>query len=99
MWLHKIRALLLDVDGVLTDGTFAIGGDGLESKMFHSQDGAGIKYARRAGLLVGLITNRDSKAVAHRARELGVDEVYLHSLNKIEAYEDILAKHQQLGIV
>jgi len=63
----RIRLLLFDVDGVLTDGTLEIHGDGTESKRFHIRDGAAIVWAHRAGLLTGLLSARPSPATERRA--------------------------------
>jgi 3-deoxy-D-manno-octulosonate 8-phosphate phosphatase (KDO 8-P phosphatase) len=71
---RKIKLLLMDVDGVLSDGSiyYLVGRDGRarEIKSFNSLDGAGIRLAQRAGLRTGIITGRQSPAVAYRAREL-----------------------------
>ncbi len=80
----RIGMLLLDVDGVLTDGTFERCGDE-EKKRFHSRDGIGLVLARRAGLKLGIISGRKSQAVAARARELKMDFVRLGVEDKIKA--------------
>ena len=85
----KIKMLLLDVDGVLTDGTF-VPGDGSESKCFHSRDGIGIVLAREAGLKLGLISGRKSSLVEARARELRMNFVRLGVGNKLEALDEAL---------
>src|SRR5512145_3388973 len=71
-----IRMLLLDVDGVLTDGRIILDNQGNELKAFHVRDGHGIKLAQRAGITVGIITGRKAEVVNVRARELGIDEVH-----------------------
>ncbi len=91
---RKIRLLLLDVDGVLTNGlvclqSFPDGAVG-EMKLFHSQDGAGLSLARDAGLRTGVITGRDSAAMTRRAKETGMEFVYQGRAEKIPAYEEIL---------
>jgi 3-deoxy-D-manno-octulosonate 8-phosphate phosphatase (KDO 8-P phosphatase) len=91
--VRKIKMLLLDVDGVMTDGGIFIGSDSIELKRFHVQDGAGIALAKAAGLLVGIITGRDSEAVRRRAKELEIDEVQQGVLHKEESYEVILEKY------
>ena len=68
----KIKLLLLDVDGVLTDGRIIIDDRGVESKHFHVRDGQGISLLMHAGIEVGFITARSSRAVSRRAKELGV---------------------------
>ena len=88
---RKVEMLLLDVDGVLTDGTFARQGED-EIKRFHSRDGIGLVLARRAGLKLGLISGRSSAAVVHRAQELSIDFVRLGASDKITAYREALAE-------
>lgn len=91
--IRKIKILLLDVDGVMTDGGILLGPDSLELKRFHVQDGMGIALAKAAGLLIGIITGRDSEAVRRRADELGIDEVQQGFFYKEEGYQEILKKH------
>ncbi len=86
----RIRLLLFDVDGVLTDGTVIIHGDGTESKSFHIRDGAAIVWAQRAGLLVGLLSSRASSATAQRAAQLAIPIVVQGVANKAAAYERIV---------
>lgn len=69
---RAVKAIIFDVDGVLTDGSIVYGPEG-EWKRFHVQDGHGIKLASRAGLKIGFLTGRSSPAVTRRAEELGVD--------------------------
>jgi len=88
----RIRLLILDVDGVLTDGGITIDDEGHESKTFHVRDGHGIKMVRRAGVHVAIITGRMSKVVDIRAKELGIREVYQRCHIKSVAYEHILEK-------
>ena len=88
----KIKLLLLDVDGVLTNGTIILDGHGNELKAFHVRDGHGIKLAQRAGIVIGIITGRKSEVVNIRARELGIDEVHQGAHRKIEVYESLLVK-------
>ena len=91
---RKVRVLLLDVDGVLTDGHVYLqsmpDGTAVECKAFHSQDGAGLKMARDAGVRTGVISGRRSPAVERRAQETGMEFVYQGYAKKIEAYEAIL---------
>ncbi len=72
---RRLRWLLLDVDGVLTDGRLTYGADGGVAKTFHTRDGLGIRLLREAGLAVGTLSLRNDPAVAYRARELGLDAV------------------------
>ena len=69
---RNIRLVLLDVDGVLTDGTVAISGGGDEWKAFSIRDGAAIVWAQRAGLEIGLLSGRASEATTRRAKELNI---------------------------
>ncbi|WP_148895079.1 KdsC family phosphatase [Geothermobacter ehrlichii] len=88
--LRKIRLLLLDVDGVLTDGRIIINDRGEETKAFHVRDGHGMKLLQRSGVRIGIITGRQSRVVAHRMRELGVDLVVQGSKNKLLPFRRIL---------
>lgn len=90
--LKDIRLLLLDVDGVMTDGRIIYDGNGLETKFFNVKDGHGIKMLQRYGIQVGIITGRTSPVVDIRARELGIELLYQGSLRKLESYEDIKLK-------
>jgi len=89
----KIKLLLLDVDGVLTDGRIVLDTQGNELKAFHVRDGHGIKMAQRAGIIIGIITGRKSEVVNIRARELGINEVYQGAHEKVAVYESILLKY------
>jgi len=84
--LTDIRLLLLDVDGVMTDGGIIYDGNGLETKVFNVKDGHGIKMLQRYGIEVGIITGRTSKVVDFRAKELGIDLVYQGALKKLDSY-------------
>ncbi len=90
--LADIRLLLLDVDGVMTDGGIIYDGNGLETKVFNVKDGHGIKMLQRYGIEVGIITGRTSQVVAIRAKELGIELVYQGALKKIDCYRDIKLK-------
>ena len=87
----KIRLLLLDVDGILTDGKLYFSNSGEESKAFHSLDGHGIKMLIRAGIPVGIITGRESNIVTNRASDLGIDILYQGREDKIDALREIIA--------
>ncbi|MSN26340.1 MAG: HAD-IIIA family hydrolase [Geobacter sp.] len=87
--LKNIKLLLLDVDGVMTDGGIIYDGNGLETKTFNVKDGHGIKMLQRHGIEVGIITGRTSKVVEIRAAELGIELVYQGALKKLESYNDI----------
>ena len=86
---RRIRLLLFDVDGVLTDGTILLHQDGTESKAFHIRDGAGIVWAQRVGFAVGLLSARTSEATARRAAQLGIALVVQGANDKLAAYEQI----------
>ena len=85
----KIQLLLLDVDGVLTDGRIIIDDRGVETKQFHVRDGQGISLLLRAGIDVGFITARSSRSVRRRAQELGVRLVRQAVKNKLQTYNEI----------
>jgi len=87
---RKIKLVLLDVDGVLTDGKVLLHPDGTESKQFDIKDGTAIVLAIRLGLRVGFLSARSSAATAQRAAQLGVTLVHQGVANKLEAYEQIL---------
>jgi 3-deoxy-D-manno-octulosonate 8-phosphate phosphatase (KDO 8-P phosphatase) len=91
---RRLRLLLFDVDGVLTDGRIYLlsmaDGTAQEMKVFHSHDGAALKLARIMGLRTGIITGRDSAATARRAREARVEFVSQNQAKKLPAYEEIL---------
>lgn len=90
----RTRLLLLDVDGVLTDGKVIMAGDGSEAKRFDIKDGAAIVWAQRLGLRVGLISARPSPVTERRAAELRVRLVVQSHTPKIRAYEQILRKQR-----
>jgi 3-deoxy-D-manno-octulosonate 8-phosphate phosphatase (KDO 8-P phosphatase) len=90
----KVRLLLLDVDGVLTDGTIIYTQGGGESKGFNTQDGFGLRMLQDAGVEVGLITARSSEAVSRRAADLGFAHLYQGQRDKVAAYEEIVQKNK-----
>jgi 3-deoxy-D-manno-octulosonate 8-phosphate phosphatase (KDO 8-P phosphatase) len=83
--------LLFDVDGVLTDGRLLYGADGEQWKVFDVRDGIGLKLAQRAGLKVGLLSGRQSRALEARAQELGLDALIMHRDDKAAAFGELLA--------
>ncbi|HTP41246.1 MAG TPA: HAD-IIIA family hydrolase [Nitrospiria bacterium] len=91
---RPIRLLLLDVDGVLTDGRIVYDADGRESKAFHIHDGFGINQLRASGCLVGFLSGRASSAVERRAKELDVTIVHQGVGDKLPVYEQLLAEHR-----
>jgi 3-deoxy-D-manno-octulosonate 8-phosphate phosphatase (KDO 8-P phosphatase) len=86
---RQIRALILDVDGVFTDGRFFLFPNGDEIKQFHTQDGVGIKALQAAGISVGIISGRASDTVTRRMQELNIKHVYQGVETKIAAYNDL----------
>jgi 3-deoxy-D-manno-octulosonate 8-phosphate phosphatase (KDO 8-P phosphatase) len=92
--LKKIKLLLLDVDGVLTDGGVYIAESGERFKKFNIQDGYGIVKLQKAGVRVAIISGGNSKMVQRRADELGITDVYQSYDDKITAYEHVKHKYQ-----
>lgn len=90
--LEKIKLLILDVDGVMTDGGLTIGDDGQEYKTFHSHDGLGMKLLKASGVNIAIITGRTSNVVKQRAESTGVAHFYQGADNKLEAFNDLLQK-------
>jgi 3-deoxy-D-manno-octulosonate 8-phosphate phosphatase (KDO 8-P phosphatase) len=90
--VEKIKLLVLDVDGVLTDGRLYYHDDGTESKAFNVRDGHGIKLAQRAGIEVALISGRNSPCVDKRAADLGITEVVQGPKEKVPIFERLLAE-------
>ncbi|GFO59350.1 haloacid dehalogenase [Geomonas silvestris] len=88
--LKKIKLLILDVDGVMTDGRIIFDSNGVESKFFNVKDGHGIKMLQRSGLEIGIISGRESQVVANRAMELGITHVFQKSLDKLVPYRQML---------
>src|SRR5574337_1097177 len=88
-----IRLLIMDVDGVLTDGRIFYSAEGVESEAFFVRDGFGLRMARQAGMLTAILTGRVSGAVAHRAKELGIAEIHQGALNKLAVYEMLLERY------
>lgn len=90
--IRAVRLLILDVDGVLTDGRIIMNDQGFESKHFDVRDGHGLKLLMRYGINVALVTGRRSSVVEHRAKDLGIQEVYQGIWNKEEILDLILRK-------
>jgi len=86
----KIRMLVLDVDGVLTDGKLYFDHAGNELKAFNTRDGLGMKALQRCGIEVAVITGRKSRAVAHRMSQLGIKHVYQGREDKLNAFLHLL---------
>jgi 3-deoxy-D-manno-octulosonate 8-phosphate phosphatase (KDO 8-P phosphatase) len=88
---QAIRLLILDIDGVLTDGRLYFDAKGETLKVFHVRDGHGIKMAQRGGLEVALVSGRRSDAAFQRARELGISRFYEGVRDKVAILEELLA--------
>lgn len=86
----RIKLLLLDVDGVMTDGGIIYSDAGEELKVFNVRDGHGIKLLMKSGIDVGIVTARTSGAVAYRAKNLGIEMVYQGQKNKLDALKAIM---------
>ena len=89
--LSRLRGIVFDVDGVLTDGRIVYTDDGHELKQFHVQDGASLKLLIQHDIAVGIITGRRSPIVARRARELGINFVIQGAGSKAEALDSLIA--------
>ncbi|MCB5190164.1 HAD hydrolase family protein [Methylobacillus arboreus] len=88
----RIKVAVFDVDGVLTNGGLMLGDDGLEYKVFHSQDGLGMKMLKNTGVRMAYITGRKSNVVVKRAENTGVQIIYQGIDDKLEAFNDLLEK-------
>jgi 3-deoxy-D-manno-octulosonate 8-phosphate phosphatase (KDO 8-P phosphatase) len=86
--LSRIKAFLLDVDGVLTDGAVTITDNGIESRVITMMDADSIRAAQRIGIHFGIITSHASDLVIARAREVGIHDIYHGMFDKAEAYVD-----------
>lgn len=91
---RNIKAIVFDVDGVLTDGGIIYDNGGMEFKRFNVKDGQIIKYLKKANILTGVITGRDSQVVRNRCGELKIDKHYHGIKNKLETYEKLKEKWQ-----
>ena len=90
----NIKLIISDIDGVWTDGSIYRGTDNIELKKFSVFDGVGVAYARAADLKIAIISARYSPATEHRAKELGIKDVYNGGLNKLHAYNDLKEKYK-----
>ncbi|MBN1939462.1 MAG: HAD hydrolase family protein [Candidatus Aminicenantes bacterium] len=89
----RVRMILADVDGTLTDGSVTPLPEGEELKSYNTKDGLGVMIAQLAGLKVGLITGKSSKALEGRAGRLNIDELYQGVIDKRPAFDEILSRH------
>ena len=94
--MNSVDLLILDVDGVMTDGGIIRDDAGQQLKRFHVRDGAGIVMWRRLGKEVAIITGKESDVVRHRAEELGIEHVYQNVGDKLAVYNQL---KEELGIV
>ena len=88
----RVRLVVFDVDGVLTDGSLFIDAVGREIKAFHSRDGHGMKMLQQSGVDIAIITGRTSDVVEHRMKSLGVKYVYQGQEEKLPAFLELMAK-------
>ncbi len=91
---RPIRLVLLDADGILTDGRIVMGPNGDEWKCFDARDGLGIKIGQAAGLAFGIISGRRSPAVERRAQELRLEEIHQGVADKLRVFEAVLARQK-----
>jgi 3-deoxy-D-manno-octulosonate 8-phosphate phosphatase (KDO 8-P phosphatase) len=89
-----IKAIFFDVDGVLTDGKIIYDDNGVESKQFNVMDGYIIGHLKKAGIIVGIITGRDSKVVSLRATELKLDFCHQGIVDKLSVFEKLIEFHK-----
>lgn len=87
---REIKLLLLDVDGVLTDGSITYTDEGIEVKTFNAKDGFGLNLLRQVGVEVGIITARSSKALIRRCEDLHIDHLHQGKRHKVEVYKSML---------
>lgn len=90
---RRVKLLLLDVDGVLTDGSIIYDSNGQEIKVFNVRDGASIKWLERAGIEVAILSGRNSAPVLVRAKELGIEKVVQSALDKLSAFEKLVQEN------
>lgn len=88
----RIKLVIFDVDGVLTDGSLFFGDDGQEYKAFNSRDGHGIKMLLRHDVEIGIITGRTSQVVEHRMQNLGITHIYQGQPDKLPAFHELTEK-------
>ncbi len=91
--LKRIKVILTDVDGVMTDGGIILGSEGREFKRYDVKDGMGVTMARSAGLKVCIITGRSSESVSLRSEELKIDKIYQGYSDKVKAYAEIKSEY------
>ncbi len=92
--LKGVKMLILDIDGVLTDGKLIYNSAGIELKAFDVKDGYGLVRLKQSGVKIGIITAKSSSIVETRAKDLGIDALYQNAGNKLTAYNDIKGKYK-----
>lgn len=90
----SIKLLILDIDGVLTNGLLYYGGSGIEMKGFHIHDGLGIKLLQKTGVTIGIISGKKAESIERRIKDLNIQHAYFGQEEKLPAYEDIKKKLQ-----
>jgi 3-deoxy-D-manno-octulosonate 8-phosphate phosphatase (KDO 8-P phosphatase) len=88
----RVTLLLLDVDGVMTDGRLYLSPGGHESRAFHVRDGQGVRLGQRGGLIFGIVSGREARVVSERAAELYITEVHQGIRDKVECVEAMLSR-------
>jgi 3-deoxy-D-manno-octulosonate 8-phosphate phosphatase (KDO 8-P phosphatase) len=88
----RVRLVLMDADGVLTDGRIYMGSNGYDGRSFHTRDGQGIRLGQRGGLLFGIVSGREAKVVSERAEELYITEVHQGVYDKSGRVDEILQR-------
>ena len=89
----KIKLMVFDVDGVMTNNTLIFDENGVEYKIFNCKDGQGIELLHKAGIIPAIITKRNNGTVAYRAKILGITELYMGQKNKVAALEELVEKY------
>jgi len=92
--LKRIRMVVMDADGVLTDGRIILGSDGADYRCFHAHDGYGIVRAIEKGLKCAIISGRGSKAIELRAKRLGITDIIQRSMDKVKAFQQLKRKYK-----
>ena len=90
--IKALKLLILDVDGVLTDGRLFFDQNGVEYKSFHARDGHGMKLLKQSGVEIAVISGRKSNSVALRMQSLGIEHVYQGHENKRQAFQDVISR-------
>lgn len=92
--LNKIRMVIMDADGVLTDGRIIFGSDGTDYRCFHAHDGYGITRAIEKGLKLAIISGKGSNTVVLRSRRLGITDIILNAMDKVKAFQKLKRKYK-----